>query len=135
MKLNQKSGFTLLEVIIVVIIVAILASVAMPKISSSVTFSKAKEALGVIPTIRQAMDECYLLNNNKYTGCGADLAALGITWVPKYFNAPTITVAGTGASYTIDIVYTADAGNTINYSSATQKVTGAGAFAKLSNTF
>ncbi len=60
MKLDKnKSGFTLLEIIIVIIIIGILASLAMPKFFKTVEYSRATEALGSLGAIRRAMDICY----------------------------------------------------------------------------
>ena len=56
---KNKSGFTLLEIIIVIIIVGILASLAMPKFFKTVEYSRATEALGSLGAIRRAMDICY----------------------------------------------------------------------------
>lgn len=115
MKHHQKSGFTLLEVIIVVIIVAIMASVAMPKITSSINFSKAKEALSAISMIRQAMDECYTINGNNYSSCRG-LADIGIVgFRPKYFEDPEIRPDGTGAHYFVRFTSNTGATDTITY--------------------
>ena len=57
---KNKSGFTLLEIIIVIIIVGILASIALPKFFKTVEFSRGQEALTNLGTIRQAMERCYL---------------------------------------------------------------------------
>ena len=60
MKLDKnKSGFTLLEIIIVIIIIGILASLALPKFFKTVEYSRATEALGSLGAIRRAMDICY----------------------------------------------------------------------------
>jgi len=60
MKLNKnQSGFTLLEIIIVIIIIGILASIALPKFFKTVEFSRSSEALVNLGTIRRAMDICY----------------------------------------------------------------------------
>ncbi len=68
--INNKSGFTLLEIIIVIIIVGVLASLALPKFFQTVEFSKSTEALATIGTLRQAMERCYLQNQpNTYVGC------------------------------------------------------------------
>ena len=60
LKLNKnQSGFTLLEIIIVIIIIGILASLALPKFFKTVEFSRSAEALGNLGSIRRAMDVCY----------------------------------------------------------------------------
>ena len=56
---KNKSGFTLLEIIIVIIIIGILASLALPKFFKTVEFSRSAEALTSLGTIRRAMDICY----------------------------------------------------------------------------
>jgi prepilin-type N-terminal cleavage/methylation domain-containing protein len=67
---NNKSGFTLLEVIIVIIIVGVLASLALPRFFSTVEFSKSTEALTAIGTLRESLERCYLAIPNTYVGCG-----------------------------------------------------------------
>ena len=71
---NNKSGFTLLEIIIVIIIVGVLASLALPRFFSTVEYSRATEALNSLGVIRQAVVRCGLLDNS-ITLCGtfADL--------------------------------------------------------------
>lgn len=69
MKKNNKSGFTLLEIIIVIIIVGVLASLALPRFFSTVEFSKSTEALNMMAAIRQSMERCYVGAQGDYTGC------------------------------------------------------------------
>lgn len=68
MRLNKKSGFTLLEIIIVVIIVGVLASLALPRLFSTVEYSRSSEAMAAFSSIRGALDRCALLLGN-YTNC------------------------------------------------------------------
>jgi prepilin-type N-terminal cleavage/methylation domain-containing protein len=70
MKKTNRSGFTLLEIIIVIIIVGVLASLALPRFFSMVEFSKSTEALAALSTIRQSIERCYLMNPMSYAGCG-----------------------------------------------------------------
>ena len=123
---NNKSGFTLLEVIIVIIIIAILASVAMPKISAALYFAKAKEALGVIPPMRTALDACAMLGGNDYTDCPANAAALGIPFSGKYFGEPTVTNRGANA-YTITVPGSGTLGSII-FTHGNGAITGTGNF-------
>lgn len=67
---NNKSGFTLLEIIIVIIIVGVLASLALPRFFATVEYSRSTEALTAITAIRQALERCYLQRNGDYTNCG-----------------------------------------------------------------
>lgn len=69
MKTNNKSGFTLLEIIIVIIIVGVLASLALPRFFSTVEFSKSTEALSSLSSIRQSMERCYLGAGGTYASC------------------------------------------------------------------
>ena len=66
--MTKKSGFTLLEIIIVVIIVGVLASLALPKFFSTVEFSRAQEALAGIATIRGGLERYYVSKGLTYVG-------------------------------------------------------------------
>ncbi len=71
MRRNQKeSGFTLLEIIIVIIIVGVLASLALPKFFKTVEYSRATEALASLNAVRQSMERCYL-QRASYATCNA----------------------------------------------------------------
>jgi len=65
----NKSGFTLLEIIIVIIIVGVLASLALPRFFATVEFSKSAEALNSLNVVRQSIERCYLANAGTYVGC------------------------------------------------------------------
>ena len=69
MKLNKRSGFTLLEIIIVIIIVGVLASLALPRFFSTVEFSKSTESFAAMTAIRQSLERCYLAAGGNYTAC------------------------------------------------------------------
>lgn len=66
---NNKSGFTLLEIIIVIIIVGVLSSLALPRFFKTVEFSKSSEALNNLGVVRQAIERCYLSKSGTYVGC------------------------------------------------------------------
>ena len=69
MKYKNKQGFTLLEVIIVIIIVAVLASLAIPRFQRTTVFARSQEAIRQLSTIRESMERCAMFNNNLYTSC------------------------------------------------------------------
>ena len=75
-KLKNKSAFTLLEVIIVIIIIGVLASIALPRFFSTVEYSHASEALNVLSQLRQSMERCYMPNAS-YASC-ATLTGLDV---------------------------------------------------------
>ncbi len=56
---KNKKGFTLIEIIIVVIIIGVLAAVALPKLSNQVSVSKAAEAYGILGSLMHKIMECY----------------------------------------------------------------------------
>lgn len=80
MKNIQKNnkGFTLLEIIIVIIIIGVLASLALPRFLKTVEYSRSAEALSHLSALRQSMDRCYA-SANTYVGCDlAGFAALDV---------------------------------------------------------
>ncbi len=65
---KNKSGFTLIEIMIVVIIIGVLASLALPKFFSTVEYSRSQEALSAIATVRGGLERYYVSKGNSYTG-------------------------------------------------------------------
>ena len=101
MNLKNRSGFTLLEVIIVIIIVGVLASLALPRFFSTVEYSRATEAMQAIATVRQSMERCYLMRVS-YTGPCSTFGNLDVedpNGSPNsHFN---YTMTGAATTYTI----------------------------------
>ena len=90
-KLKQKRGFTLLEIIVVIIIIGVLASLAMPRFFRTVEYSRGMEALTHLSALRSAMERCYLISNS-FTPCSS-FANLDV-------DNPT-TLTGTHFTYTL----------------------------------
>ena len=66
----KESGFTLLEVIIVIIIIGVLASLALPRFFSTVEYSRGSEAMNALSVVRQSVERCYMMRSS-YTNCNA----------------------------------------------------------------
>ncbi len=67
--MKQLKGFTLIEIIIVIIIVGVLAALALPRFYSTVEFSKSTEALTSLTALRSAIERCYIAQSGTYVGC------------------------------------------------------------------
>jgi len=90
--MNRK-GFTLVEVLIVVIIIGILAAIGIPQFSASIEKAKGGEARAGLGNI-QTGEKVYFAENEKYTAAIGDL---DISLAPKYWS---FSIATTGSTYT-----------------------------------
>lgn len=88
-----KKGFTLIEVMIVVAIVAILASIAVPAYNNYVMRSKIAEAVANLSDMRTRMEQ-YFLDNRTYVGA---CAAGTVAPLPagRYFTYACTNLSGT----------------------------------------
>ena len=113
--MQRQSGFTLIELMVTVAIVAILAGIAIPSYTIYITRSKIQEATSNLLAMRTKM-ELYFQDNRSFVGaCApgtvAPLPAPYITGNPpgtlKYFtiSCPTLT-DGPPQAYTIRAVGT-----------------------------
>lgn len=98
---RANQGFTLIEAMIVVVIVAILASIALPAYQDSVRKSKRADAQGALLGLANAMER-YFTTNGSYTG--ADAATIFSAQVPTSGGTAYYTLsitANNGTSYTL----------------------------------
>lgn len=115
----EQAGFTLVEVMVTVAIVAILASVALPSYQNYVRRGQLTEATNTLSDLRVRMEQFYQDNRAYPTGCvvapAVPTAAQIVVPAGQNFafgcvfpaaNAYTITAAGsgpmTGFTYTIN---------------------------------
>ncbi len=109
--IKNKRGFTLMELLIVIIIIFVLISIGLPKLLTTVEFSKSAEAGSIMSSIRRALEGCYLLAGGNYASCTLDTISMENPNAQdgRRFN---YTVAGGAASYTIIAIRnTADGGD------------------------
>jgi type IV pilus assembly protein PilE len=119
---RKQGGFTLIEVMIVVTIIAILAAVAIPSYSDYVTRGRVVEAIAGLGDARTKMEQYFQDNRSYPTGCVVSPAVPGATQVQlsqlKNFNlvcgnlgANTYTVTANGVSSMVGFTYTVDQQN------------------------
>ena len=118
----EQNGFTLVEMLIVVAIIALLAGIAAPGYMQVVRRARAPEAIATMSTIRQGLRD-YFINNGNYFDIASgdiDLASpngVGHTvGIAQYFSEAAFSVDSTSAAFTdgsispgaVDFVITAD---------------------------
>ena len=112
-------GFTLIELMITVAVIAILAAVALPAYTDYVRRGKIAEATTTLLSMRTKM-ELYYQDNRKYTGACTAGTVAPLPSNVKYFDitctpAPTdtaYTVVATGKGDMAGFTYTIDQANT-----------------------
>ena len=94
--MKGKQGFTLLELLMVVIIIAILASIALPQYIKASEKSRIAEAIQTLGAIRTSEGRYRAQSNtNSYTGVITDLD-IGVPATWDSWNTLTLTVSGAG---------------------------------------
>ncbi len=111
-KMKKTNGFTLIELMIVVAIVGILASIAIPSYQKSILKSRRADARSALLGFANALER-HFTENFSYCGAGSAGAAGGVCGVANNTGTPTIFaatspvesdgVAGTTAYYILII--------------------------------
>lgn len=97
---RKSAGFTLIEVMIVVVIVGILASIAYPSYTRYVQQTREAEAQGLIMELAASL-ESYRAKNFSYKGATIAVLAPELN-NNKYYNAKLDVDKGTLQSYVIE---------------------------------
>jgi general secretion pathway protein G len=112
---QKKAGFTLVELMVVAIIVAILAAVAIPMMSGNKNRAMATEAEAGIGSIQTVL-RVYRVENDAYPTAAegtavSDLTGIGASDMDgQYFDTSDYTYQAGGSNYVIKCTGTATSG-------------------------
>ena len=87
--LVMKKAFTLIEIIIVIVIIGILATVALPRVTGQIEVARSAEAINMFGAIRRAAINCVDMSNATGLPAGANVASANcLTWSQLGMTAP-----------------------------------------------
>ncbi len=100
-KFHSRKGFTLIELMIVVVIIGILAALAIPRFMQATVKSKQSEVKGILKQI-YTMERTYRQENGVYLACAdnAGCAAIGVEVPIGALYTYSVALAGTGFTAT-----------------------------------
>jgi general secretion pathway protein G len=106
--LKKQGGFTLLELLIVIVIIGILALLIIPNITSAPKKARDTQRKTDITTVRKGLEE-YFVNNNSYPAALSDLTTGSAPIMKTVPNDPkntgnyvyNYTPANTNTTYTL----------------------------------
>jgi prepilin-type N-terminal cleavage/methylation domain-containing protein len=108
----RTKGFTLIEIIIVIVILGVLATIAFPRLSAQLDVGRSSEALSLLGTMKNAVLNCYD-NTTSMSACNS-LSEIGIS-IPSNSRF-TYTLSSTGPFFNVIAVSNAVPTNCIKMS-------------------
>lgn len=115
--MSSNRGFTLIEVLVVVVIIGILAAIAIPNYADYVMRSKIPEATSALSTMRSRMEQYFQDNRTYANACAATTIAPlppntdNFTFACSNLTVSTYTVTATGRNSMNGFVYTINQSN------------------------
>lgn len=138
--LSNQRGFTLLEIIIVLIIIGVLTGLAAPRFFNTIEYSRSVEAIQSIRVIAEAIERCATWSGGIYIDCtGGDFNVLDIPNPEESPGSHFSYIFAPSDRYVITAIRNTQDGGTAgdliiyNYISTGFQRWGTGAFEGLSN--
>lgn len=109
--MKMQKGFTLIEMMIVVAVIGILASIAIPAYSDYVTRGRLVEGTSALADGRIRMEQ-FFQDNRTYTGGPCPAATANFTYACNNLTAITYTITAAGRGNLAAFSYTINQANT-----------------------
>lgn len=109
--MKAQQGFTLIELMIVVVVIALLSAVAIPGYTDYVTRGKLVEGTSALSDARVKMEQ-FFQDNRTYEGGPAPAATTNFTFAASGLSATAYTLTATGKGSLSAFSYTIDQANT-----------------------
>jgi type IV pilus assembly protein PilE len=109
--MKAQNGFTLIELMIVVVVIGILSAVAYPSYSDYVKRGKLTEGTSALSDGRVKMEQ-FFQDNRTYIGGPAPAATTNFTYATGNPSLTTYTITATGIDSLAAFSYTIDQNNT-----------------------
>ena len=95
----KKKGFTLIELMVVVVIIGILAAIAIPNFVKVIAKAKCASVKANMHTLQVATETANVDSNGVYPSAAANWESLG-SYIPANFKNPYTQTSGYGTAYT-----------------------------------